>query len=342
MKSRTMTIGSRQLGESQPCFVLAEVASAHQGSEDRALRMIEAAFQMQADGIKFQLFRAEQLVVRRHPKRRDFEQIELSERSWRRILKQARASGLMLFIEAFDRPSLELAVEESVDALKIHTTDMENPDFIRAVGAAGRPIFFATGGVPEEALREALNLVTGPVGLLHGHQTFPTPVEETRLNEIGALKARFQVPVGFLDHTDGGTTFALVAPALAAALGADLVEKHFTLDRSEKGYDYHSSLNPEDFHRMVEVLRQAEQALSGGAVSSSEGARRYHRQMARSIIAAGLIARGDAVTAEHLAFKRVDPSQDPGLPPRAKDRIIGRRAVRPIQADEIIREDMLE
>jgi N,N'-diacetyllegionaminate synthase len=342
MKSRTIILGNRQLGDGQPCFVLAEVASAHQGSEERALRMLDVAFQMQADGIKFQVFRAEQLVVRRHPQRRDFEHIELSEKSWRRILKQAKASGLTLFIEAFDASSLEMAVEEGVDALKIHTTDMENPDFIRAVGAVRKPVFFAIGGVPDEALREALNLVAGPVGLLHGHQIFPTPVEETRLEEIGALKARFQIPVGFLDHTDGGTTFALVAPALAAALGADLVEKHFTLDRSEKGYDYHSSLNPEDFHRMVEVLRQAEQALSGAASSSSEGVHRYHRQMARSIVAAGLIARGDAVTAEHLAFKRVDPSRDPGLPPRAKDRIIGRRAIRPIQADEIIREDMLE
>jgi N,N'-diacetyllegionaminate synthase len=343
MRPRTITLGSRSIGEGQPCFVLAEAASAHQGSVERALRMLDAAFQMQADGIKFQLFKTQHLIVRRHPQHQDFEQIELSETEWRRVLRKAKASGLALFVEAFDIPSLDLAVEEGADAFKIHTTDMEHPDFIRAVGAVGRPVFFATGAVPEEALREALDLVGEcPVGLLHGHQVFPTPLEETRLSAIGALKGRYQAPVGFLDHTDGGTTFALVAPALAAALGADLVEKHFTLDRSEKGFDYQSSLNPEDFHRMVEILRQAELARGASAMIADDGVRRYHRQMARSIVAAGLIGRGEVITAAQLAYKRGDPRRDPGLSPRAKDRIIGRRAARPIEADEVIREDMLE
>jgi N,N'-diacetyllegionaminate synthase len=173
-------------------------------------------------------------------------------------------------------------------------------------------------------------------------QTFPTPIEEMRLRELGALKERYRVPIGFLDHTDGGSAFALVAPALAAVSGADLVEKHFTLNRGEKGYDYESSLNPEDFYRMVEILRQAEHARGDGAAGESAAVARYHRMMARSIVAATLIPRGGALTAEMLAFKRTDPRSEPGLPPRAKDRVIGRRAARPIEADETIREDMLE
>jgi sialic acid synthase SpsE len=99
------------------------------------------------------------------------------------------------------------------------------------------------------------------------------------------------VPVGFLDHTDGGSAFALSAPALAVAWGADLVEKHFTLDRSQKGYDYQSSLNPEDFYRMVELLRQAERA-SGDGSPDSEAARKYHRRMARCIVASLIPRRG--------------------------------------------------
>ena len=148
MRPPTFALGSRTIGEGQPCFVLAEVASAHGGEADRALKMLESAFKMGADGIKFQLFRAELLVVRRHPKRRDFETIELPERAWRRILRAARTSGLTLFVEAFDAPSLALGIEEGADAFKIHTTDMENPDFVRLVGSTGRPVFFATGGVP--------------------------------------------------------------------------------------------------------------------------------------------------------------------------------------------------
>jgi sialic acid synthase SpsE len=220
---------------------------------------------------------------------------------------------------------------------------MENPDFIRAVAGTGKPLLFATGGVPEDAVREALEIVGGgPVALLHGFQTFPTPVEEIRFRELVAWKDRYRVPVGFLDHTDGGSAFAILAPALAAAWGANLVEKHFTLDRSAKGYDYQSSLDPGDFHRMVELLRLAERAGGDAVARESEGAHRYHRRMARYIVAGGLIPRGQVLSAEMLAFKRTDERFDAGFPPREAHRVIGRRASRPIQADETIREEMLE
>ncbi len=331
------------MGEGAPCFVLAEVASAHGGSAETALKMLDAAFKMGADGIKFQLFRSDLLVVRRHPGRKDFDQIELTAKEWKRILKAAKASGLAVMAEAFDAPSLEMAAEAGVDGYKVHTTDMENPDFIRAVGKLGKPVFFATGGVPEEAIQEALDRAgKAPIGLLHGFQTFPTPIEEIRFADLARWKERFRVPIGFLDHTDGGSAFALVAPALAVSYGADLVEKHFTLDRSEKGFDYQSSLNPEDFYRMVELLRQAERARGDGAATVSDGAQRYHRLMARSIVAAALIPRGEVLTAPMLAFKRTDIRFEPGFAPRDSDRVIGRRAARPIQADETIREEMLE
>jgi sialic acid synthase SpsE len=343
MKPATLPLGTRQVGEGQPCFVLAEVASAHGGSVDAALKMLDAAFKMGADGIKFQLFRSELLVVRRHPGRKDFDQIELSAKEWKKVLKAANGSGLAVLVEAFDHPSLELAVESGADAFKVHTTDMENPEFIRAVGRAGRPVLFATGGVPEAAVSQAIDLVGScPVGLLHGFQTFPTPIEEIRFRELEAWKERYHVPIGFLDHTDGGSGFALVAPALAVAYGADLVEKHFTLDRSQKSFDYQSSLSPEDFYRMVELLRQAERAGGDGAPAESDGAKRYHRLMSRSIVAGGLIPRGQVLTVDALAFKRTDVRFEPGFAPREADRVIGRRATRPIQADETIREDMLE
>jgi sialic acid synthase SpsE len=339
-----LTIGSRLVGEGQPCFVLAEVASAHGGSVDRALQMLESAFKMGADGIKFQLFRAQMLVVHRHPSRKDFDQIELSPKEWRKVLQAARASGLALFVEPFDRPSLELAEELGAQAYKVHTTDMENPEFIRAVGDTGKPVFFATGGVPQDAVAEAINSVgSAPLGLLHGYQTFPTPIEEIRYHELARWKERWHVPIGFLDHTDGGSAFALVAPALAVAWGADLVEKHFTLDRSEKGYDWQSSLSPEDFYRMVELLRQAEAAAGDGSpAADNEGSNRYHRMMARYTVARGLIKRGEVLTAEHLAFKRTDPRTEPGLSPRESHRLIGRRAKHSVEADQTLREDMLE
>src|SRR5438128_10241788 len=123
MRPPTFALGSRTIGEGQPCFVLAEVASAHGGSADRALKMLEAAFKMGADGIKFQLFRADLLVVRRHPGRKDFDQIELKEKDWKKVLRAARASGLSVIAEPIDTPSLALTIEEAVDGCKEHSTD---------------------------------------------------------------------------------------------------------------------------------------------------------------------------------------------------------------------------
>ena len=195
MNPTTIRIGSREVGSTQPCFVLAEVASAHEGSVDQALKMLDAAFRMGADGIKFQLFKADRLVVNRHPGRKDFEQIELTDKEWRKVLSQAKGSGLSLLAECFDAPSLELAVEAGADAYKVHTTDMENKDFIRAVVDVKKPVFFATGGVNEEALADALSIVGDrELGLLFGFQTFPTPVGEIG-NMVCTILHRRQQPM---------------------------------------------------------------------------------------------------------------------------------------------------
>lgn len=342
MRAASFALGARQVGLGQPCLVLAAVGSAHGGSADRALEMIEAAFKMNADAIAFQVFRASELMVRRHPERKDLDRLELSAKAWTRVLGAARASGLPVLVEALDLPSLELAAQTGVDGHLVHSGDVEDPALLRALGAAGRPALLGASGVADDALREALDLLgASPPGLLHGGPTLPGPVEEIRLREIASWKARYQVPVGFVDSTDGGGAFALLAPALAAAHGADLVEKRFTLDRSEKGPDYEAALSPEDFYRMVDLLRQAERARGEAAAAESEGVRRQRSLAARSIVAAGLIPRGEVLTAEMLAFKRTGRG-GPGFTPREAHRVIGRRVSRPIQADEAIREDMLE
>ena len=342
MRAAGLVLGARGLGEGHPCLVVAQVGSAHDGAADIALRAIEAAFKMGADAIQFQLFRAETLVVRRHPGRKELDAVEIPARDWRKVLKAARASGLGVLAEVFDRPSLDLASEAEVDALQVHTTDMENPDLIRAVASSGRPVVLSVGALPEPVLREAFDMAGPRVALLFGSPLSPVPVEAIRFRELLALKERYRVPVGFLDQTDGGSAFALLSPALAAAHGADFVEKRFALDRSRKRRDDTQALSPEDFYRMVELLRQAERAGGEAAAEEAPEAERERRAVARSIVAGTLIGRGEVLTAPMLAFKRTDVRAGPGFPPREAHRVIGRRAARPIQADETIREDMLE
>jgi N,N'-diacetyllegionaminate synthase len=322
--------------------MVAGVGPAHGGSADTALRMLDAAFKMGADGISFQIFRADLLVVRRHPQRKDLGGLEIGAAEWRRVLKAAKGSGLAVVAEVFDLPSLDIAAEGEADGLAVTASDMENPELIRAAGAVGRPMLLATGGVPAASVAEALDSAgAAPVALIHGAETIPAAVEEVRFRDLGRWKERYQVPAGFRDHTDGSSAFALVAPALAAAHGADFVEKRFVLDRREKALDHPSAVGPEDFYRTVDLLRQAERAFGEG-IGEGGVADRERRALARSIVASGLIPRGEVLTAAMLAFKRAGELRDPGFAPREAHRVIGRRAARPIQADEVIREEMLE
>jgi len=337
MKRATLALGGRLLGEGQPCLVVAHVGTAHEGEADAALRLIEAAFQAGADAIAFPIFRASDLLARRHPERKDLEAAELSPREWRKVLAAAKASGLAVVAEAFDAASRDIAAEAGVDAFQAHATDLDNPQLLRSLASAGRPLFVGASGADEPSVRDALAAAGLQAALVVGLPAAPAAAEELRLGELGALRDRHRVPVGLLDPTDGGSAFALLVPALAAAQGADFVEKRLTLDRARKGRDWAAALSPEDFYRMVELLRQAERARGDGEAPSPRAAAR-----GRSIVAAGLIGRGDVLTAEMLRFKRTDERFERGLAPVEAHRVIGRRASRPIQADETIKEDLLE
>jgi N,N'-diacetyllegionaminate synthase len=337
MKRATLALGGRLLGEGQPCLVVAHVGTAHEGEADAALRLIEAAFQAGADAIAFPLFRATDLLARRHPERKVLEAAELSPREWKKVLAAAKASGLAVVAEAFDAASRDLAAEAGVDAFQAHPTDLDNPELLRSLASAGRPLLVGASGRDEPSVRDALAAAGPSSALVVGPSAAPAAAEELRLGDLGTLRDLYRVPVGLLDPTDGGSAFALLVPALAAAHGADFVEKRLTLDRARKGRDWAAALSPEDFYRMVELLRQAERARGDGEVLAPRATTR-----GRSIVAAGLIGRGDVLTAEMLLFKRTDERFERGLAPVEAHRVIGRRASRPIQADETIREDLLE
>jgi sialic acid synthase SpsE len=337
MKRASLALGGRLIGEGQPCLVVAHIGTAHEGDADTALRLIEAAFQAGADAIAFPLFRVTDLLARRHPERKELEAAELSPREWRTVLTSAKASGLVVVAEAFDAASRDLAAEAGVDAFQAHPTDLDHPELLRALASAGRPVLVGAGGADEPLVRDALAAAGPSAALVVGPPAAPAAAEELRLAELAALRERHRVPVGLLDPTEGGSPFALLVPALAAAHGADFLEKRLTLDRARKGRDWAAALSPEDFYRMVELLRQAERARGDGEPPSPRPATR-----GRSIVAAGLIGRGDVLTAEMLRFKRTDERFERGLAPVEAHRVIGRRASRPIQADETIREDLLE
>jgi N,N'-diacetyllegionaminate synthase len=339
---RQIQIGERTVGEGAPAFVLAEVASAHQGEAIQALALAKNARQAGADGVKFQLFRASELIAPNDPRSSTFQQIELSLEDWDQVLQETRALGIATFVEVFDRECLALAERHEVAAYKIHSTDIENPEFIRAVAAAGRPLLLSSGGSGLGAIEAAIEVArregNESLMVLHGVQNFPTRSEDSNLRFLETLKRLFDLPVGFLDHVDGGSTTAVVLPALAVAFGADLVEKHMTLDRTAKGFDYESALEKDAFASMVGLIRDAEKAFGSGRLPGGSSAERYHRLMRRAVLSRVDLHKGAAVTKEQLAFLR----SETGLAPYEAPRILGRKPRRDIPAFEPLTEDLFE
>jgi N,N'-diacetyllegionaminate synthase len=339
---KSISIAGRDVGENAPAFVLAEVASAHQGEAVQALALAKQAQAAGADGVKFQLFRAGDLIAPNDPRYSTFEQIELSLEDWDQVLGESRGLGLALFGEVFDRESLTLAERHDLAAYKIHSTDIENPEFIRAIAATGKPLLLATGGSGLGAIEAAIEVArtegNEKLMLLHGVQNFPTRVEDSHLLFLATLKSLFGLPVGFLDHVDGGSAMAITLPALAVAFGADLVEKHITLDRTAKGFDYESALEKETFASMVELIRQSEKAFGSPQFPSGASASRYHRLMRRAILSRVELKKGEPLTRDKLAFLRCET----GLPPYDAPRLLGRKPRRDIAPFEPLSEDQFE
>lgn len=338
----TISIAGREVGDNAPAFVLAEVASAHQGEAVQALGLAKQAQTAGADGVKFQLFRASELIAPNDPRYSTFEQIELSLEDWDSVLSESRGLGLALFAEVFDRESLELVERHDLAAYKIHSTDIENPEFIRAVAATGKPLLLATGGSGLGAVEAAIEVArtegNDRLMLLHGVQNFPTRIEDSNLLFIETLKSTFGLPVGFLDHVDGGSAMAITLPALAVAFGADLVEKHITLDRTAKGFDYESALERPTFASMVELIRESEKAFGSAKLPSGASASRYHRLMRRAVLSRVELKKGESLTRDKLAFLRCET----GLPPYDTPRLLGRKPRRDIAPWEPLSEDLFE
>lgn len=335
-------IAERMIGEGEPAFCLAEIASAHQGEAVQAIALATSAKEAGADGIKFQLFRAAELVAPNDPQRSTFEQIELSMEDWDDVLDHAKGLGIPLLADVFDRTSLALGETHDFAAYKIHSTDMENPEFIRAVAATGKTLLLSTGGsglgVVESAIAVARTEGNESVMLLHGVQNFPTRAADSHLRFIRTLKQTFGLPVGFLDHVDGGTTTALMLPALAVAFGADLVEKHVTLDRNAKGFDYESALERDRFHTMVELIREAEAAFGEPRLIHGASAEQYHRMMRRAVLCKTGLRAGEPVEKDQLAFVR----NETGVAPYEAPRLVGRKPRQDVPAWSPLTEDLFE
>jgi N,N'-diacetyllegionaminate synthase len=349
--SKKIRIADRVVGEQAPCFIIAEAGVNHNGNINLAKRLVDVAMKAGADAVKFQTFKAED-VVTKTAKKAEYQKkttraeesqfvmikkLEIEERDFRELFDYAHRKGIIFLSSPFDKRSVDLLDRLGVPAFKIASGEITNLPLIRYVARKGKPIILSTGMSTMAEIEEALRVIndegTKDIVLLHCVTSYPAKVENSNLRAMRTLRRAFKVPVGLSDHTIG-----IIVPIAAVALGAAALEKHFTLDKNLPGPDHKASLTPEELNQMVMAVRQVEKAMGNGIKSPTEEEEEIKRVARRSIVAKIDIPKGTFITEEMLDVKRPGT----GVEPKYMNEVIGAVARCRIQQDELLTMDKLE
>lgn len=333
---------------SEHCIVIAEAGVNHNGSLDLAHKLIDVAAQAGVDYVKFQTFRTEALVTRTAQKadyqkrttgavESQFEmlkKLELTEDDFRTLAAYAVSKRVAFMSTPFDIESAHFLAQLGVSALKVSSGDLTNVPFLRQLALMGLPIILSTGMATlaeiEEAVHtcEAAGMSINQLTLLHCTTEYPAPAEEINLRAMQTIARAFPgARHGYSDHSEG-----IEIPVAAVALGAQVIEKHFTLDRNMEGPDHKASLDPVELIAMVRAIRRVEIALGDGRKRPTVSELSNRTVARKSIVAACPIAKGDIFSEQNLSIRR--PGS--GRSPSHWDSLIGMPASRDYLQDEMI------
>ena len=325
-------------------YIIAEAGVNHNGDFNIACKLIDAAKAAGADCIKFQTFKSEKLVSHSAQKA-EYQKQNTDEGSQQDMLKKLELSfdqfvalkdycdkvGIAFLSTPFDFDSLAFLDTVDMPFWKIPSGEVTNYPYLVALAKTKKPIVMSTGMCTMEEIAEAVQVLrdhgTKDLTLMHCNTEYPTPFEDVNLRAMDHIAETFGVPVGYSDHTKG-----IEIPVAAAALGAVMIEKHFTLDKTMEGPDHKASLEPAELAQMVASIRNIEQALGDGVKKPSPSEEKNKPIARKSIIAQTAIKQGELLTAENLTVKR--PGE--GISPMQWESVIGTRAVRDFAPDELI------
>lgn len=346
MAIRVIKIGQHLVGEAAPCLIIAEAGVNHNGDINIAHRLIDEATALGADAIKFQSFVTEDLITSKAPKApyqiettgRTGDQysmlkaLELSANQQTELKMYCDRKGILYLCTPYDNASVDLLDRIDVAAFKVASTDTTNIPFLRYIARKNRPVLLSTGMSTMGEVELAINTLRAEglndkVIILQCTSEYPAPVNEVNLRAMLTMQMAFGCPVGFSDHTPG-----IGASPWAVAMGASVVEKHFTLDRNLPGPDHRASLVPAEMAELVKTIRSVEMALGDGIKRPMPSELPNKPLMQKSLVARRAISAGQVIQSDDLTCKR--PAI--GLPPEWFDRIVGKRARQHMPSDHII------
>lgn len=339
-----LRLGSRTVGPGHPCLIVAEAGVNHDGDVALAHQLVAVAAEAGADAVKFQTFRPESLTSEAAgaapyqrqrgaaSQRRMLAALTLPESAWAELAADAAERGLVFLSTPFDLASADLLVALGVAALKIPSGELDHLSLIARLAEYGLPLLVSTGMATLDEVARAVDAAAAApaLALLHCVTAYPAPVAASNLRAIATLAERFGVPVGWSDHTEGSVT-----AVAAVALGASILEKHFTSDRRRPGPDHAASAEPHELAAYVAAVRAAEASLGDGVKRPAAVERENLPFARRSYHAARDLRPGERLAAADVALLR--PAV--GLPPAAE--VVGRVVARPVAAGEpLVEEDL--
>lgn len=342
---KKVKIGNKLIGEDEPCFIIAEAGVNHNGEVSLAKKLIDIAQEAGVDAVKFQTFRAEQVVTRDarkaayQMKTTDAEEsqyemirkLELSEEAFKDLFAYAQEKGIIFLSSPFDNESVDLLNGLGVPALKVASGEITNFPLLRYIAKKGKPIILSTGMATLVEVEEALATIQregmNDIVLLHCVSSYPAKIEDTNLRAMETLKHTCKLPVGLSDHTLG-----ITIPIAAVALGACVIEKHFTTDKNLPGPDHGASLEPDELKQMVRAIRDVERARGDGIKQPTKEEQETKKAVRRSLIAKVDIPQGTTITEEMLGAKRPGI----GIEPKHLEKIVGATAKKDIKKDNRI------
>lgn len=328
-------------------FVIAEAGINHNGSVANAKKMIAVASEAGADAVKFQTFKSEEVISRYAPKAEyqkattDAEEsqldmakrLELSKGEFEELARYCKEKDIIFLSTPFDFDSIDFLNELGLDTFKIPSGEITNLPYLRKIGNLAKKVILSTGMANLGEIEDALDIIVKAgcskdnITVLHCNTEYPTPMEDVNLLAMNTIKKAFNVAVGYSDHTLG-----IEIPIAAAALGAKIIEKHFTLDKNMEGPDHRASLDPLELKLMVRTIRNIEKAMGDGVKKASPSELRNKSIARRSIVARKYIRKGEVFSEENLAAKRPGT----GISPMSWDEILGKTALRDYEEDSMI------
>lgn len=328
-------------------IIIAEVGVNHNGDIELARKLIKEAAESGADYVKFQTFRAKNIISVNAPKAEyqknnteknesQYEMIkklELTRSDHEDLIKECQLNKIGFFSTAFDEESFDMLVELGLDFIKIPSGELTNLPLLRYMTRLGKPVILSTGMACLGEIEAAIEVIEksgtsrNKITVLHCTTEYPTPMVDVNLRAMVSMKNTFGVEIGYSDHTPG-----IEVPIAAVALGARVIEKHFTLDRNLPGPDHKASLEPNELRAMVEGIRNIEVALGDGIKRPSLSEIKNRPIARKSIVASRHIQAGEIFSSENLAVKRPGT----GVSPMCWDDVLGRPAPRSFQSDELI------